>query len=142
MVCNGFEIEPVLQEITGEELNMGANTAPDARLDIAARGVWERQSSAFLDVRICHPNADCYRDMDPNQIYRQHETEKKRRYASRILEMEQNAFQTKMWHSNLGKFRRVLVFDSEKVCVSDRFWLIGRRQKSVQSSLAGTIHPV
>ena len=59
-----------------EELNRGANTAPDARLDIVARGFWERQRSAFFDVRICHPNADSYRDMDLNQIYRQHETEK------------------------------------------------------------------
>ena len=53
-----------------------------------------------------------------------------------------NAFQTKMWHSNLEKFRGVLVFDSEKVCVSDRFWLIGRRKRSVQLSPAGTTHPV
>ena len=30
MVCNGVEIGPVLQDITGEELNKGANTAPDA----------------------------------------------------------------------------------------------------------------
>ena len=41
MVCNGVEIEPVLQDITGEELNRRANTAPDARLDIVARGFWE-----------------------------------------------------------------------------------------------------
>ena len=77
------EIEPVLQDITGEELNRRANTAPDARLDIVARVFWERQRALF-DVRICHPNADSYRDMDLNQIYRQHETEKKRQYASRI----------------------------------------------------------
>ena len=68
MVCNGVEIEPNLQDITGEELNRGANTAPDARLDIVARGFWKRQRSAFFDVRICHPNADSYRDMDLNQI--------------------------------------------------------------------------
>ena len=76
------EIEPVLQDITGEELNRGANTVPDAQLDIVARGFWERQRSAFFDVRICHPNTDYYRDMDLNQSYRQHETEKKRQYPS------------------------------------------------------------
>ena len=38
MVCNGVETEPVLQDITGGELNRGASTAPDARLDIVARG--------------------------------------------------------------------------------------------------------
>ena len=68
MVCNGVETEPVLQDITGEELNRGAKTASDARLDIVARGFWERQRSAFFDVRICHTNADSYRDMDLNQI--------------------------------------------------------------------------
>jgi len=85
MVCDGVETEPVLQDITGEDLNRGANTTPDARLDIVARGFWERQRSAFFDVRVCHPNADSYRDLDPDQIFRQHETEKKRQYASRVL---------------------------------------------------------
>ena len=84
MVCGGVEIEPVLQDITGEELNRGANTAPDARLDIVARGFWERDRSPFFDVRICHPNTDSYGNMDLNQIYRQH--------ASRILEVEQATF--------------------------------------------------
>ena len=46
----------------------------------------------FFDVRICHPNADSYRDMDLNQIYRQHETEKKHQYTSRILEVERATF--------------------------------------------------
>ena len=55
MVCNDVEVELVLQEVTGETLNHGANKAPDARLDIHARGFWERQRSAFFDVRVCHP---------------------------------------------------------------------------------------
>ena len=38
MVCNDVEIEPVLQELTGESLPSGANRAPHARLDIHARG--------------------------------------------------------------------------------------------------------
>ena len=47
MVCNDVEVEPVLQEVTGETLNHGANKAPDARLDIHARGFWERPYSTF-----------------------------------------------------------------------------------------------
>ena len=58
MVCNVVGVEPVLQEVTGGTLNLGANKTPDARLDIHARGFWERQKSAFFDVRVCHPNAD------------------------------------------------------------------------------------
>ena len=37
MVCKDVEVEQVIQDITGEELNRGANTTPDAPLDIAAR---------------------------------------------------------------------------------------------------------
>ena len=69
-VCNDVEIEPVLQDVTGESLNNGANIAQDARLDVHARGFWERQTSAFFDVRICHPNAESYRDLRPKQIYK------------------------------------------------------------------------
>ena len=36
MVCNDLEVEPVLQEVTGETLNHGANKATDVRLDIFA----------------------------------------------------------------------------------------------------------
>ena len=48
MVCTDVETEPVLQEITGEELNRGANKAPDARLDVHASGFWDRQQSAYV----------------------------------------------------------------------------------------------
>ena len=42
LVCHDVEVEPVLQEITSESLagggeGRGANTVPDARLDIHAR---------------------------------------------------------------------------------------------------------
>ena len=92
MVCNDVEVEPVLQEVTGETINHGANKAPDARLDIHARGFWERQRSAFFDVRVCHPNADSYRDLTPKQIYKKHENEKKRQYPERVMEIEQGTF--------------------------------------------------
>ena len=92
MVCNDVEVEPVLQEATGETLNHGANKAPDARLDIHARGFWERQRSAFFDVRVCHPNADSYRDLTPKQIYKKHENEKKRHYAEKVMKIKQGTF--------------------------------------------------
>ena len=36
MVCNYVEVEPLLQEVTGETWNHGANKAPDARFDVHA----------------------------------------------------------------------------------------------------------
>ena len=43
MVCDDVKAEPVFREVTGETLNHGANKAPDARLDIHARGFWETE---------------------------------------------------------------------------------------------------
>ena len=81
MVCSDVQIEPSLQPVTGEKLNRRANKENGARLDVHARKLWERQRSAFFDVRVCHPNADSFREMTPQQIYKQHETEKKRQYS-------------------------------------------------------------
>ena len=102
MVYNDVEVEPVLQEVIGETLNHGANKAPDARLDIHARGFWERQRSALFDVRLCQPNADSYRDLTPKQIYKKHENDKKRQYAQRVMEIEQGTFTTLVFMTTGG----------------------------------------
>ena len=92
MVRNDVEIEPILHELTGESLPSEANRAPDAHLDIHARGFWERQRSAFFDARVFYPNADSYRDLDLKQIYTQHENGKKRLYTQRVMDVEQGTF--------------------------------------------------
>ena len=91
-VCHDVQVEPVLLEITGEVLTRGTNPAPDARLDVHARGFWDWQGSAFFDVRVFHPNAESYKDLTIQQIYRKHEDEKKRFYANRVLEVERGTF--------------------------------------------------
>ena len=58
IVCSNVQVEPVLQNISGERLSGGSKRAPDARLDIRARGFWESQRSSFFDVGVFHPNAD------------------------------------------------------------------------------------
>jgi len=73
-------------------LPRGANKAPDARLDIRAQGFWAREHSALFDVRVCHPNADSYKNLTPEQIYKPHENDKKRLYSSRVLEVERGTF--------------------------------------------------
>jgi len=102
VVCYDVEVEPVLQEITGEMLPRGVNKAPDARLDIHARGFWDRQSSAFFDVRVCHPNAESYRDLSPEQIYHQHENGKKHSYAKRVIKIEQGTFTPLVFSTTRG----------------------------------------
>ena len=65
--CRDVDTEPVLQDITGEVLGRGANTSQEARVDIHTRGFWERQRSAFFDVRVCHPNAELCANLTPQQ---------------------------------------------------------------------------
>ena len=70
--------------------------------DIVAGEFWERQSLDFFSVRVCHPKADSYRDMSPDERFRQHATENKRQYASRVLEVEQATF-TPLVFSTIGR---------------------------------------
>ena len=78
-----------------------------ARLDIHARGFWERQRSAFFDVWVCHLNVESYKDLSPKQIYRQHENEKKTLYASRVMKIEQGTFYTSCIYYDRRHGRRV-----------------------------------
>ena len=87
-------MEPVLQEVTCmlEVLPKGTNKAPDARLDIRVLCFWAREQSVFFDLRVCHPNADSYTNLTPEQIYKLHKNAKKRLYLSRVLEVERGTF--------------------------------------------------
>ena len=69
---------------------------------MVARGSWERRRSAFFDVRVSRPNADSYRDSDPDHIFTQRETEKKGQYASRVLKVEQATFKPSVFSMTGG----------------------------------------
>lgn len=66
--------------------------ARDTRLDIHACSFWERKSSDFFGVRVCYQNAKSYRGLTTEQIYQQHESEKRRVHPSRVLEVQQGSF--------------------------------------------------
>ena len=82
----------MLQEISNKQLSKGANKAADARLDIHARGFWEKQRSAVFEIRVCFPNADTYKDLELSSNYKLQEEEKKRKYAERVNEIEHGTF--------------------------------------------------
>ena len=104
-VCSDVETKPALQDISGEQLSRGSDKAQDARLDIQARGFWERQRSAFFVVRLCYPNAESYKDLEPQQIYRMHENEKKRLYSRRVLDIEHGTL-TPLVFTTTGRMRK------------------------------------
>ena len=130
MVCYDVQVEPALQPITGEQLARRTNQAPDARLDVHCRGFWEQQRAAFFDIRVCHPNADSYRDLSPKQIYRIHENEKKRKYKSRVTEIEQGTFTPLVFTTTGGMADE---------CLRDRSRLAELLSTKKQESYAATI---
>lgn len=92
MVCSDVEIEPVLQDISGEQLGRSSSRATEARLDIHVRGFWENQRFAFLDVRVFNAKAYSYRDLELQHIYRNRENEKKWLYCRRVLDIAHGTF--------------------------------------------------
>ena len=74
MVCSDVEVEPVLQEVTGETINM-ALTKPLMPVWIFMLEVFGRDRDLPSSTSGCHPNADSYRDLTPKQIYKKHEKE-------------------------------------------------------------------
>ena len=62
----------------------------------------------------CHLNADSYGDLTFEQIYRQHENEKKRQYARRVTLVEQGTF-TQCWPRSVGC--SAIVFWREKTLI-------------------------
>ena len=107
-VCKDVQIEPVLQDITGEVLNPGANKSADARLDIHARGFWEKCTSAFFDVRVCHPNADTYIHHSPMHANIQDaRTRKETSVRNQSLGNRKRNFYSSSFHHNWWNERRV-----------------------------------
>ena len=84
-------MEPALLPVG--DVDLGNSIIADrARLDVSAVGLWSSHEKTFLDVRVVHPNSPSYIDKTPEQIYDQHEREKKRNYNSRVLQVERGSF--------------------------------------------------
>ena len=100
-VCNDVELEPELLPLSTEKLsNKTSNKAGGARVNVSARGFWQRGRKTFLDVRVFNPLAKS--NLQPSQgrleaptlksIYRSNENAKKREYNERILRIDHGTF--------------------------------------------------
>ena len=89
-VCKDVRIEPELMPVERDVFR--GNQAPNARLDISARGVWSPCEKTFFDVRVTHPNADSHVTKSLDQLYRENEAEKKRKYNDRVINCEKATF--------------------------------------------------
>ena len=64
----------------------------EAKLHVRVRGFWIYGQQAFLDVRVFDPNASRYVNVSLPQCYRGNESEKKRHYSERILQVDHGSF--------------------------------------------------
>ena len=100
------EIEPKLVPLKGEDLsNRTANRSNEARLDVRARGFWERGQQAFFDLRVFDPNACRYLNKSLQQCHVMNENEKKRAYSERVLQVDHDTF-TPLVYSIYGSMAR------------------------------------
>ena len=91
-VCHDVEVEPHLQPLTGEVLISSANSSDEARLEVSARGFWQREQRAFFDIRIVNPFAKSHLNQKLDTAFSSNENEKKRHYNQRIIEVEHGSF--------------------------------------------------
>ena len=68
------------------------NQAEKARLDVSGVGVWGSYEKTFLDIRVVHPNCPTYLNKTIDKVYAAHESEKKRHYNERVLQIEKGSF--------------------------------------------------
>ena len=89
-VCSNVTVEPHLQPLTREQINMrSANTDPNAHIDLAANGVWGGQfEKTFFNVRVFNPFSKSKTESSLSKTYYHHENEKKRKYEQRVIEIE------------------------------------------------------
>ena len=90
--CKDVRLEPDCLDCDPENFSPRTNTQPNARLDIAAVGVFRDFERTFFDVRVTHPNCPSNVFKPLPQLYKEHETAKKKEYEERILQSEKASF--------------------------------------------------
>ena len=92
-ICTDVESEPHLQPIQNKSTyTASANTEDNARLDIRARGFWRRGQNAFFDVRVTNADNISQQNTRLDSVLKKHETEKKKKYNRRVMEVEHGSF--------------------------------------------------
>jgi hypothetical protein len=85
-------VEPLLIPTRGDHLKAQTTKGYQARLDVAATGIWNKFERTFFDIRVTHPNAPSNKSKDLKKLYKSHENQKKRFYEERIIENEKGTF--------------------------------------------------
>ena len=91
-VYSDVSIELHLIPLTGEKLSNATITGDEARLDVSARGFWQRGQRAFFDVKVFIPFAPTHLNQKLKSAFVSNENTKKRTYNRRVVEVEHASF--------------------------------------------------
>ena len=97
-----------MQPLSGKEIK--ENQSDEARSDISTTGFWIKGQRAFLDIRVSDPNAQLHQKKTLQKCYEINEQEKKRKYSSRILNVEQGTFIPLVFSTTGGMGRECWTF--------------------------------
>ena len=109
-ICKDVETEPSLLPISGEVLPSGTVMGEEARLDVCARNLWSPLAKAFADIRVFHPQAQTNSTKSISAMYRSHELEKKRKYNSRVINVEKGTFTPLVFSTSGGMGMKATLF--------------------------------
>ena len=108
--CKDVAVEPVLQEVTGEDLPPSAIKSDEARVDVAARGFWVKGQVAYLDVKVFNPTAKTYLTQTLQASHRSNENAKKRSYNRRVNFIDHGSFTPLVFTCFGGMAKECLTF--------------------------------
>ena len=97
-MCHDIKVEPQTltadptQTLTGHILSSSTNSSDEARLDVSARGFWQRGQRAFFYVKVFNPFAKSHLNQRLETAFTSIDNEKKRHYNQRIIEVEHGSF--------------------------------------------------
>ena len=110
-MCSDVTKEPLLQPLQGEKFNYKtANVEQEARIDISARGFWNRGQKSFFDLRVFIPLAPCYSGLSLDAAHVKNERDEIRKYSERIINVEQGTFTPLVFTSAGGMARQSQIF--------------------------------
>ena len=81
---------------------ISANTNNESRLDIKAKGFWQRGQTAFFDVRVTHVNTESEKKRSTSNVFINHKQAKKREYMQRVMDIEHGSFTPLVFGTNGG----------------------------------------
>ena len=110
-VCSNVTKEPLLQPLQGKEFNYKtAKVKQDARVDISARGFWNKKQKSFFDLSVFNPLAPSSSRLSLDASHAMNEKDKIGKYSEWIINVEQGTFAPLVFTSVGGMAKQSQIF--------------------------------